>query len=125
MKKSILAIAVASTIGLCGSALAAEIFSPGADEVVYQSTLNISAQDTDAAVNTARWAVRLGTCAASTGTVAGNVDGKTDVASWSFGAFNASLDISLWQSGLYCFVLNTEEGSASGSRLTQYFYIVD
>jgi hypothetical protein len=57
--------------------------------------------------------------------VAGNVDGKTDVASGSFGAFNASLDISLWQSGLYCFVLNSGEGYATGSCLTQYFYIMD
>ncbi|MEJ2513680.1 MAG: hypothetical protein P8102_00460, partial [Gammaproteobacteria bacterium] len=127
MKRTSIALIAASTLGVCGNALAAEILSPFADQVIYEDSLALLAEDQDAQDNTARWAVRFGSCDAIGGAnnVAGNVSGVDDPFTWTGGTFTAELDISGWDSGLYCFVLNTTEGPAAGSRLTQYFYIVD
>lgn len=101
------------------------IHMPESGEVVYQNTLGLLGVDSDAQDNTPRWAVRAGTCARSTGTVAGNVDGFNDAFDWELGVFTASLDISTLDAGEYCFVLNTQLGTAEGNRLTQMFFIVD
>jgi hypothetical protein len=133
---SITALAVAA-VGFSGAAFAndtvTEIFSPESGEVIYKNTLELSAADTSAFVlvdgnfvwNSARWAVRKGTCAASTGAVAGNVDGFSNASSWVDGYFSAELDATGFLAGEYCFVLNTELGAAQGNRQTQIFYIVD
>ncbi len=127
MKRSSIALIAASTLGICGNAMAAEIFSPYADQVIYENSLALMAEDLGAADNNARWAVRSGSCDAIGGAnnVAGNVSGVDDPFTWQDGVFTADLDISEWESGQYCFVLNTTQGTAAGSRLTQYFYIVD
>lgn len=101
------------------------IEAPKMGEVVYQNSLELNAFDETAAGNSARWALRQGTCAASTGTVAGNVDGYADQFDWNDGEFSADVDASSLLGGEYCFVLNTQQGSAAGNRLTQVFYIVD
>lgn len=101
------------------------ILSPESDEIVYQNSLGLLAVDSSAQDNSPRWAVRSGTCARSTNTVAGNVDGFNDDFEWDTGVFSASLDISTLDAGEYCFVLNTRLGPAEGNRLTQTFFIVD
>lgn len=114
-------------LGVMAPAAAAEptISAPSAGEVVYWNTLDLAGSDVDAADNTVQWAVRAGTCAANTGTVAGNVDGFADAYDWDLGYFTATLDISAWDAGEYCFVLNTTSGTATGARQTQLFYVVD
>lgn len=73
-----------------------------------------------------QWAVRKGTCAAGTNTVAGNVDGKSDSYNWNYTEFTAMLDVSQWDAGEYCFVFNPKEDSGDEDiRLTREFYIVD
>lgn len=103
-----------------------EITAPTADEVVYENTLVLEGHDTAAADNNARWAVRYDTCdPVAEANRAGNVTGVDDEYDWAEGAFSATVDITDWDAGEYCFVLNTEQGDAEGSRLTQWFYIAD
>lgn len=109
------------------------IISPEAGEVVFPPTLSLLGYDLDAAGNNAQWAVRLNTCASSAGaaTRAGNVDGQNDGFTWEDGVFTAEVDItdterfppSTGEEDFYCFVLNTQQGSASGNRFAQQFKI--
>lgn len=55
------------------------------------------------------WAVRSGVCGTETNTVAGNVDGFNDVYIWMNNNFNATVDMSDWLSGDYCFIFNPVE----------------
>lgn len=103
----------------------AEIIYPGADEVVYENQITLLGRDLSAVDNTARWAVREGTCAAGTNTVAGNVDGYSNAFTWGGGEFSADVNLIGLEGGMYCFVLNTQQGPAEGHRLTQEFYLVD
>ncbi len=76
-----------------------------------------------------QWAIRAGTCAAGTGTVFGNVDGHTDVASidqsdLSNQMFSFTANTALVADGSYCFVYNpTEDIGESGIRLTREFVV--
>lgn len=115
----------ASGYALADEPLPPEITSPGPSEIIYQATIELIGSDEAAADNTAQWAVRKDTCAASTDTVAGNVDGFDDQSTWEDGFFTAFVDATSLASGEYCFVLNTQLGPAAGSRLTQVFYLVD
>lgn len=101
------------------------ITSPAADEVVFANELTLEGADTEAADNDVLWALRAGTCARSTGTVAGNVDGFDDDFDWTDGVFSAGLDASSLDAGAYCFVMNTTRGPETGNRLTQEFFLVD
>lgn len=110
-----------------------EIFSPAPSQVVYENLLELDAADTSAQSgtefdpiwNNVQWAIRQSTCARSTGTVAGNVDGFSNGFSWEDGFFSAEIDATGFLAGEYCFVLNTTQGAAAGNRQTQIFYIVD
>ena len=130
MRKSLLAMAmvIALALGMMAPAMAdghSEITSPTAGEVIYENTLVLEGHDVAAADNNALWAVRYDTCDRETGTQAGNVDGFESDFDWAEGDFKATVDITTWNAGKYCFVLNTAQGEADGSRLTQWFYIVD
>ncbi len=131
MKRTFLVMAM--VIGLAMSTMAGAIAgghdpgiaSPTAGEVVYENTLYLSGTDTAAQENNARWAVRGPDACSSSNTEAGNVDGENDDFKWEEGAFTATVDITGWDPGEYCFVLNTRQGVADGSLLIQNFYIVD
>jgi len=132
VKRSLLVLGMVLALALTSMANAEPdypdpaITSPAAGEVIYENTLNLAGVDSDAQDNNVQWAVRSETCAIATGTVAGNVDGFDDDFAWEGGYFTATLlDISGLDAGEYCFVLNTTQGEAAGSRLTQEFYIVD
>lgn len=72
-----------------------------------------------------QWAVRKGTCAVGTGTVAGNVDGHLNAYTWDHENFHSLLDTSLWVPGSYCFVFNpTESAGDTAIRLTREFQVV-
>lgn len=103
----------------------ADIIYPGADGIVHENEITLLGRDLSAIDNTARWAVRAGTCAAGTNTVAGNVDGFSDDFTWVAGEFSADVNFVGLDGGMYCFVLNTQLGAAEGHRLTQEFYLVD
>jgi hypothetical protein len=85
--------------------------------------------------NGVQWAVREGTCAAGTNTVAGNVDGFTglnttpytfDETTYPRSVFDSSIDTSGWALGDYCFIFNPREtGNEPNMRLTQWFRIAD
>lgn len=71
-----------------------------------------------------QWAVRKGTCAANTGTVLGNVDGKNDAFQWDGATFKARLDIRAMEAGEYCFVFNpTDDAGQVDVRETRNFMI--
>lgn len=57
-----------------------------------------------------QWAVREGTCASGTNTRDGNVDGHQTPYTWEDGEFSATVDVSGYSLGSYCFVLNPIEG---------------
>ena len=105
---------------------AGEITSPTSGEHV-SGTLNLAANYVDnESTNTdgVQWAVRAGTCAASTGTVFGNVDGKNSVFSWDDNNFSATLDVRNVTPGEYCFVFNpVDDAGQPNVRVTQTFYI--
>lgn len=86
-----------------------EITAPGAGAIV-SGEVDFTGVYTDEDGNdSVQWAIRAGTCAASTGTVYGNVDGKTDAASWDGENFSVTIDMSTDTPGSYCFVLNPKE----------------
>jgi len=98
------------------------IISPEVGDTIYKDELlNLEARDFEASSGGVRWAVRYGTCAAGTNTVAGNVDGKNDSFGWEDGIFTSDLDISEWDAGQYCFIFNPR----NGGRYTQDFIIAD
>lgn len=69
-----------------------------------------------------QWAVRKNSCIS--GTVAGNVDGFSDVATWNGMNFNYSLDTTLLENGNYCFVFNpTDDAGENNVRETLNFSI--
>lgn len=78
--------------------------------------------NTDDAV---QWAVREGTCAAGVGTIVGNVDGHSDVATWDGNSFSFSTDTSAWTPGSYCFIFNpTDDVGQPNVRETSNFTVV-
>lgn len=103
------------------------ILTPAADEVVY-GTYDFTAEylDDDETEDVIQWAIRAGTCAAGTNTVAGNVDGFTDSSTFVDGLFSTTLDTGLWSNGEYCFVVNPKEQSGEANlRATQYFTVMN
>lgn len=93
----------------------AEITAPTVGQTVSGS-VNFAAYLVDDDADSVQWAVRQGTCAAPTGTVFGNVDGKTDVATLDqtdleMQTFNFTADMSASTPGVYCFVYNPAEDS--------------
>ncbi len=71
-----------------------------------------------------QWAVRAGTCAASTGTVFGNVDGHNDAYEWDGATFSAELDIRALDAGEYCFVFNPKHDEGQNDvRETRMFRV--
>ena len=108
----------------------AEITSPTAGEVVA-GTLELRAYLIDDDYDPIQWAVRKGTCAAGTNTVAGNVDGKSTPFTWTVDPgdatkrnFSSDIDVSTWLTGNYCFIFNpSEDGGESDIRLTQLFIV--
>lgn len=105
------------------------ITQPVVDEVV-SGTLDLAAIYTDDNPSGVQWAVRFGTCAAATGTRAGNVDGYSTGYLWGTTPtgrdFSASIDVSTWEVGNYCFVFNPTESSLERDvRPTRLFSIVE
>lgn len=71
-----------------------------------------------------QWALRAGTCAAGTGTVAGNVDGFNDSFTWDGSQFNASVDASAFTPGDHCFIFNPTDDGQINVRETVTFSII-
>lgn len=102
---------------------AGKIFSPTAGQEVEQGEqLFLSAFDNES-VNSGvvQWAVRQGTCAPNTATVAGNVDGYNDSFMWENGEFSSTLSTTDWELGEHCFIFNP----TNGGRYTQEFMLVN
>ena len=104
----------------------AEITSPlSGAEVFGMVSFDATLTDKDQNDNV-QWAVRKGTCAAGTGTVIGNVDGKSNEYTWDHTTFHASADTSSWEPGNYCFIFNpTESTGDTPIRLTRNFVVID
>lgn len=102
----------------------AEITSPTDGEVVtglvsFDAILN----DKDGDDNV-QWAVRKGTCAANTNTVAGNVDGFSNTSDWDGFNFHAESDVTSWEDGEYCFIFNPTESTGDVAiRETREFVV--
>jgi hypothetical protein len=109
----------------------AEITSPEINELITSGTLNLTAHLLDDDYDAVQWAVRKGTCAFSTNTVIGNVDGKNTPFTWMQDEtndykynFTATVNVSEWEDGEYCFVFNpVEDAGESDIRLTRLFTI--
>jgi len=106
----------------------ATITSPLTDQ--YPGMVNFSAYLVDDDSDPILWAVRQGTCEASTSTVYGNVDGKNNIATINTDdflnqTFSFEGDMSGMDLGMYCFVYNpTEDSGEAGIRLTQQFNLI-
>lgn len=101
-----------------------EITAPGDGETV-SGIVNFTGIYTDEdGDDSVQWAVRAGTCAAGTGTVYGNVDGKNTAFDWDGENFSSAIDMSGDAPGSYCFVLNPREDSGdSNLRATREFIV--
>jgi hypothetical protein len=79
--------------------------------------------DDDNTLDTIQWAVRAGTCDPNTNTQAGNVDGFTNASTFVGTNFTATVDMSLWAEGSYCFVVNPLEtgGQSDTERAVRTF----
>jgi hypothetical protein len=108
----------------------AEITAPVLNEDVYGS-VDFSAYLNDDDVDAIQWAVRQGTCEAGVGTVFGNVDGHSDVATidqtdLSNQTFLFVGDMSSLPLGTYCFVYNPmEDNGETDIRKTVEFNLVE
>lgn len=126
---AITGLATAIALALTAPAMAdshAAIDAPGPDELITNNTLELAAHDTTADTGDVNWAVRDG-CAPGVGTnfVGGgpNVDVDEEHArDWEEGNFSATIDITDWDAGAYCFIFNPTE---TDTRLTQEFFVVD
>src|SRR5690606_15859258 len=98
-----------------------QIFTPDSS-ILLSATYSDGDGEND---DNVQWAVRYGTCAAGTGTVAGNVDGKNNPYDlWDGSSFEAAVDTAGWEEGMYCFVFNpTEDQGEKDVRETVEFYI--
>jgi hypothetical protein len=102
----------------------AEITSPEVDEIVYGDVHLAAWLDDKDGNDNVQWAVREGTCAAGTNTVAGNVDGFSDDFMWDGSDFSAVWDSSGATPGMYCFIFNpTESAGDLPIRETREFYV--
>lgn len=120
-----------TTSGLAKFNRRAEITSPAPDSIVTD-TLNLNAYLMDNDFDPVQWAVRKGTCAAATGTVIGNVDGYSDAYNWGVDSgdpykynFSASINVTNWDEGVYCFIFNPVEDSGESNIREIQFFIVD
>jgi hypothetical protein len=108
----------------------AEITSPTSGEMVY-GLVDFEAYLDDDDVDSVQWAVREGTCAAGVGTVFGNVDGHSDVATMNTSdqsnqTFSFTGDMSGMTPGEYCFIYNpVEDSGESNIRKTVEFNLID
>lgn len=106
----------------------AEITSPNVNEYVW-GNVDFKAYLEDDDYDSVNWAIRKGTCAANTGTVWGNVDGKNNTFSWTKTEdykyeFMFTGDTSILTDGMYCFVFNPiEDAGETDIRLTRQFYV--
>jgi hypothetical protein len=108
------------------------ITSPSDGEILLVGDmLTLGAWYDDDDPNGVQWAVREGTCAAGTNTVAGNVDGFNtpytfEETTYPRSVFDSSIDTAGWALGDYCFIFNPREtGHEPDMRLTQWFRIAD
>lgn len=101
-----------------------QITNPTLNQTV-SGTVNLTAtyDDNDEVNDDAvQWAVRKNSC--SSGTVAGNVDSFSNVATWNGKNFSYSLDTSLLENGTYCFVFNpTDDAGENNVRETVNFTV--
>ncbi len=102
------------------------ITGPTTDGEVLSGTYEFTAEyiDDDDTVDSILWAIREGTCSANTNTVAGNVDGFNNA--WSFVGtdFSTTLDMSTWDNGDYCLVVNpSEQPGEDNLRETRWFVL--
>jgi hypothetical protein len=97
------------------------VVSPTAGkEITRGSTLRLEAHDVAAKSGTVQWAVKKSSCASTSATVAGNIDGFNNSYKWEGGVFTASVGTSNLSLGEYCFLFNPSQGG----RLTRLFKIV-
>ncbi|MGI9641256.1 MAG: hypothetical protein ACR2N9_00585 [Acidimicrobiia bacterium] len=104
-----------------------EITSPASGDILLTGDmLMLGATYIDDDSNGVQWAVREGTCAANTDTVAGNVDGFASLYTFIGDEFASMIDTSGWAVGDYCFIFNPREtGNEPNMRLTQWFRVAD
>ena len=102
----------------------AEITSP-LDGSTQSGVVDFTAEYVDEdGDDTVQWAVRSGTCAAGTGTVYGNVDGKSTPFSWNGSSFSSSIDMTGNTPGSYCFIFNPREDTGDANlRITSEFIL--
>lgn len=89
-------------------------------------TLEATYEDnTDGDTDGVMWAVRSdAACGSASKTVLGNVNGKTDVASWDSSDFSFTFDSTSLTDGQYCFTFNPSDDSGENDvRVTRVFEI--
>lgn len=99
------------------------ITDPDTDYEVLSSSHTFLAEyvDADSDSDPVQWAIRAGTCSAGSNTVAGNVDGFNNDYDWNGADFSATVDMSSWEDGDYCLVVNPTEDAGTNFRETRWF----
>ncbi len=117
-----------SSVGNAAFNRRAAITAPNVNENVW-GDVTFEAYLVDNDVDSVQWAVREGTCAAGIGTVFGNVDGHSDVATMdtsdlTMQMFSFTGDMSAMTPGMYCFIYNpVEDSGETNLRETREFAV--
>ena len=95
------------------------------EEVMGTTTLEAAYFDgNDENDDDVQWAVRSESCAASTNTVLGNVDGHSDPFEWDGAHFLTQMNTTLVPDGEYCFIFNpVDDAGQPDIRLARMFVI--
>lgn len=104
-----------------------EITDPATEGETLSGEYTFQAEyiDDDETEDAILWAIRAGTCAASTNTMAGNVDGFSDPSDFTAPIFSATVDMSSWEDGEYCFVVNPQENDGGEDFRATRTFILD
>lgn len=124
MKKllAMMVTVVALALGMTGTAMAATtITSPNEGQIILNGRIDLVVEADWDTGESVQWAVRFETCEANTNTVAGNVDGFSTPHVVEDQTLSATLDVSGWDSGDYCVVVNPN----SDARATLGFQVAN
>ena len=114
------------TIDVVPAALA--ITSPAVEfeQLSGVHTFTADYSDDDETVDLIQWAIRPGMCEISSINLAGNVGGLTDVSDFTDTTFSADVDMTTWEDGEYCFIINPREQSGEENlRETRTFVLAN
>jgi hypothetical protein len=104
-----------------------EITSPESENQVLSGFHTFTAEymDDDTTVDKIQWAIRPGVCESSSINLAGNVGGLNTPSTFVGSLFSTDVDMTGWDDGAYCFVVNPSEQSGEDDLREVRSFVID